>query len=49
MDNNLETNIHIQEQVENQNNALHEIENVMQMVISSADKLNEVMEISEKQ
>lgn len=48
MDNNLETNIHIQEQVENQNNALYEIENVMQMVITSAEKLNEVVEINEE-
>lgn len=44
MDSNLETNIHIQKQVENQNNALHEIENVMQMIIESADHLQRIVE-----
>lgn len=41
---NLETNTNIQKQVENQNNALQEIEKVMETVVTSAEELLEVVE-----
>lgn len=43
MDNNLQTNTHIQEQVNSQNDALNEIEQVMDSVVKSANELQEIV------
>jgi len=44
MNNNLQTNYNIQKQVESQHDALRDIDEVMEVVVKSADSLHEIVE-----